>query len=423
MTAMTTPSTQTPSTQPPSKPPACDAGTTATLMRRQWTGGWRRWLFPGLWLVYLGQVIGGLARHTSGVGLVAGLVILAAFSFCYLVALPTAWTEDRRRFWLCFAAMLVLTALESIFAHEDALVMCVYICVLAVAGLGRWGLATVAALTVVTVAAPPLVPAWHHPHIAWDSAITLPLVALAMYGFFAIIRSNRELTRARAEVARLAAENERTRIARDLHDLLGHSLTTITVKAGLARRLSERDPARAAEEIAEVEELTRRSLAQVRAAVAGYREVTLAGELATSREVLRSAGILPEVPRAVDDVDPAYDELFGWVLREGVTNVVRHARASRCSIAVGRTWLEVSDDGRGGVVGPDDGGHGLTGIRERTAALGGQVRAAAGTGQGWTLRVQMPTPPPANPDNPEPDSSAPLRHGAISTAIASTFRT
>ncbi len=92
-------------------------------------------------------------------------------------------------------------------------------------------------------------------------------------------------------MARLAAEGERSRIARDLHDLLGHSLTTITIKAGLARRLSATDPERAAAEIGEVEDIARRSLADVRAAVAGYREVSLAGELATGRELLRAAGI------------------------------------------------------------------------------------------------------------------------------------
>ena len=134
-------------------------------------------------------------------------------------------------------------------------------------------------------------------NIAWGNALSVLLVALAMFGFFKIVQSNIALAAARAEVARLAAENERSRIARDLHDLLGHSLTTITVKAGLARRLAERgDPDRALTEITEVEQLSRRTLGDVRAAVAGHREVTLAGELATSREVLRASGIVAELP-------------------------------------------------------------------------------------------------------------------------------
>src|SRR6185503_7524545 len=131
------------------------------------------------------------------------------------------------------------------------------------------------------------------------------IVSLAMFGFFAVVRSNRALAEARLEVARLATENERARIARDLHDLLGHSLTTITVKAALANRLTGTDPARAGAEIAEVESLTRQALADVRAAVSGYREVTLANELAAAREVLRSAGISAQLPGAVDAVRPA----------------------------------------------------------------------------------------------------------------------
>ena len=223
------------------------------------------------------------------------------------------------------------------------------------------------------------------------NGFTIPLTALAMWGFFGVIRTNQALADARSEVARLAAENERTRIARDLHDLLGHSLTTITVKAGLARRLTERnDNERAAVEIAEVEELSRRSLAEVRAVVAGHREVTLAGEIATAREVLRAAGIVAELPGSVDTVDASLSELFGWVAREGVTNVVRHARAAHCAIRVDRNWIEIADDGRGGVAGA---GNGLTGLRERVEAAGGTVHVEGAPFKGWRLRVEVPGKP------------------------------
>jgi two-component system sensor histidine kinase DesK len=206
-----------------------------------------------------------------------------------------------------------------------------------------------------------------------------------------IIRSNVALTAARAEVARLAAENERTRIARDLHDLLGHSLTTITVKAGLARRLGPADPAQALGQIAEVEELSRQALADVRSAVSGYRDVTLAGELAHGRELLRASGIAADLPTATDVVDPAHQELFGWAVREGLTNVVRHARANCCTVRLSRSAVEIVDDGVGEPA-PGDGvppGNGLSGLRERVAAAGGRVDAGPLPAGGWQLRVTL----------------------------------
>jgi two-component system, NarL family, sensor histidine kinase DesK len=355
--------------------------------QRLWQRGWRRYVFPGLWLIYLGQTGYGVQQHSSGWAALAGYAIIAAFAVCYLVALSAGWTGMTRRFWSLYAATLVLTALELPLAHQDAFVFCVYIAVLTVAAGTRFTFQIVVALAVGTLVIPSFVPSWHD-KLEYQAALTVVLVSLAMYGFFAIIRSNIQLAAARAEVARLAAENERSRIARDLHDLLGHSLTTITVKAGLARRLATRDPERAAEEIAEVEVLSRRSLADVRAAVSGYRDVTLTGELASAREVLTASGVTPELPGAVDAVDPRLSELFGWVVREGITNVVRHSRAQRCTVTIGTNWIEIVDDGRGGSGGP---GNGLTGLRERVEAVGGTVQAG-GSPQGWRLRVDVPEP-------------------------------
>jgi two-component system sensor histidine kinase DesK len=366
---------------------AASAAAEVEWRQRAWRSGWRRYVFPGLWLIYLGQTGYGIHQHASGWGAVAGYVILLAFAACYLIALSAGWTGLTRRFWWLYAATLVLTALELPLAHDDAFVFCVYIAVLTVAAATRFTVAIVAALAVVTLVTPRLVPSWGG-EFDFQGALTVVLVGLAMYGFFAIIRSNVQLAAARAEVARLAAENERSRIARDLHDLLGHSLTTITVKAGLARRLVTRDPERAADEIAEVEALSRRSLADVRAAVSGYREVTLAGELASAREVLAAAAVTADLPGAVDVVDSRLSELFGWVVREGITNVVRHARAHRCTVTLGPNWIEIVDDGRGGSTGP---GNGLLGLRERVEAVGGSVQAG-GCPQGWRLRVEVSEP-------------------------------
>ena len=161
------------------------------------------------------------------------------------------------------------------------------------------------------------------------------------------------------------------------------------MKAGLAARLGDTDPARARQEIAEVETLARQTLGDVRAAVANYRDVTLAGELATGRQLLRAVGITADLPRAVDMVDPAHQELFGWVVREGLTNIVRHAHASSCAIRLTASGVEITDDGVGGAA---PAGNGLSGLRERVAAAGGVVDAGPLEPRGWRLRVQLAGP-------------------------------
>jgi two-component system sensor histidine kinase DesK len=356
--------------------------------------GWRRWLFPGIWLVYLAQTVDDVGTHSSGADAVIGYAIIVAFALCYLTAISAGWSERMPYFWFCYAAGFALTVAEVFFAHDGAFVFLVYQAVLTVAAFRQYAAPIVAAMALVTLVGPHLAPGDAH-GLDYSGALAVVLVGLAMYGFFAIIQSNRDLAAARAEVARLAAENERTRIARDLHDLLGHSLTTITVKAGLARRLAERgEHGRSADEIAEVEQLARRTLGDVRAAVSGHREVTLAGELATAREVLRATGIVAELPGSVDIVDPTRSELFGWVVREAVTNVVRHSRAAHCRIALGREWIEVVDDGRGGDAAP---GSGLQGLTERVSAAGGRVRVGT-LSPGWRVHVDMAArPQPAQP--------------------------
>src|SRR5262245_45315155 len=322
-------------------------GAPAEPVRPWWRSGWRRYVFPCVWLGYLFETAGGVRQYQTGWLVPLGDAVVLVFAACYVVALAQQWAP-RRRPPLAFAAMVVLWLAASVLARGHAAVMCIFLTVLAV---GRWrakAVPIIAAMTAVAGFGPALVPSWHT-GVQGTWLVTIPLVGLAMWAFFGIIQSNVELMAARAEVARLAADNERTRIARDLHDLLGHSLTTITVKAGLARRLAERGRAdRALVEIGEVEQLSRRTLADVRAAVSGRHEIRLAGELATAREVLRAAGIEADLPDSVDIVDPALSELFGWTVREGVTNVVRHARASRWAVALGAGSIEVTDGGLGG---------------------------------------------------------------------------
>ena len=366
-----------------------DTQPTLSDASRMWgKSTWRRYFFPAFWLVYLGQTVDGVSKNSHGAAAVAGYVIVGAFAVAYLAALPIGWDKQcgQKLFWSLYALAVALTVAEGFFAGKDALVFCVYLAVLTVAGHDKAAIPGVAVLTLATVLVPRFVPSWGG-KFGWDNGLTVFLVSFAMFGFFLIIRSNIELSAARSEVARLAAENERTRIARDLHDLLGHSLTTITVKAGLARRLSTVDTARAADEIAAVEQLARRTLGEVRAAVAGYRDVTLAGELATAHEVLRAAGIDAHLPGAIDVVDTDAVEPFGWVVREAVTNVVRHSRATNCTVAVGPRWIEITDDGRGSASATRS-GNGLTGLRERIDNVGGTV-TVSGSSRGWTVRAEL----------------------------------
>ena len=355
-----------------------------------WQGGWRRYLFPGLWLAYLMNTAGGVSTYSHGWLAGIGYALLVVFGFAYLATLAVAWSNRRRLFWAGYVGMLAICLIEVGLARDTAFVMLIFLTVLTVGQLRTYALPVVALYTAIAVFLPAMVPSWHT-GVRGEWAVTIPLVGLAMYGFFNIIRTNVALAAARAEVARLAAENERTRIARDLHDLLGHSLTAITVKAGLARRLAELgEPDRAATEIGEVARLGRRSLADVRAAVAGHREITLAGELATAREVLRASAIMADFPGSVDIVDPTLSELFGWVVREGVTNVVRHSRANRCTVTFGPGWIEIEDNGHGGVASAGT-GSGLAGLRERVAAAGGTVQISPSP-VGFRLRVDVPTP-------------------------------
>ena len=367
----------------------CAPGQIHDEISRMWSSGWQRYIFPSVWLVYLAQTVSGVHEHSSGFAAVVGYLIVAAFSVCYLLALPMSWQQHDRSFWIVYAICVVLTIAECFLAQEDAFVFLVYLAVLTVAAGRWWSPPAIVVLTLVATFGATLIPAWDVSEPDWTSGLAVLLVAFAMTGFFHIIQANRELAAARAEVARLAAENERSRIARDLHDLLGHSLTTITVKAGLARRLAERgDAARSLTEITEVEQLSRRTLGDVRAAVAGHRDVTLAGELATAREVLRASAITAELPGSVDIVDADLSELFGWVVREGVTNVVRHSHARQCRVSLGPRWIEISDTGRGGVPGA---GNGLIGLRERVSSRGGTLTATGGYA-GFTLRAEVPGP-------------------------------
>ncbi|GAB3575276.1 hypothetical protein GCM10027406_06540 [Leifsonia lichenia] len=222
----------------------------------------------------------------------------------------------------------------------------------------------------------------------WFIALVTVSIGVMMAAFARQIESLRALRQAQGEIARLAVIEERARFSRDMHDVLGHSLTVVTVKSELARRLVAIDPAKAEEEIADIERLSRSALADLRAAVAGYREMSLSTELAAAQAALAAADIEAHLPRNGDGVDPELRELFGWVLREGVTNVIRHSGSRNCWVTVTSDTLQIDDDGRGmaavgavGVVGLGRGGVGA-GDGRSAGDRGAGGRAAGGRAAG-----------------------------------------
>jgi two-component system sensor histidine kinase DesK len=228
---------------------------------------------------------------------------------------------------------------------------------------------------------------------------------------------NQELSEARAELALSAVAAERERFARDLHDLLGHSLSVIAIKAELAGRLMGLDDERAATEVADVERVARESLREVRQAVSGYRQPTLEKELEGARVALSAAGIEAEFERAPVTLDPDVEAVLAWAVREGATNVIRHSGARHCHVTVkagmADAAVEVVDDGGGPAGGADAGvgarvgagvgvgpggvngyaGHGIAGLSERAEKLRGRIEAGRlPDGGGFRLAVSIPVP-------------------------------
>lgn len=190
--------------------------------------------------------------------------------------------------------------------------------------------------------------------------------------------------------AHLAVAVERERIGRDLHDILGHSLTTITVTAQLAQRLLPTDPEAARARLGEIERISRQSLADVRTTVSGMQEVRAAHEIAAARSVLGAAGIEAVTPTALPELSEERSELFGYAIREGVTNVVRHAGASRCTLTLEEDEVQVLDDGTG--LPPSRALSGLAGLRRRLEAAGGSLEIASPppSGSGTLLIARVP---------------------------------
>jgi two-component system sensor histidine kinase DesK len=203
-------------------------------------------------------------------------------------------------------------------------------------------------------------------------------------------RADTKLRMAQEEIEQLAAVAERERIARDLHDVLGHTLSVIVLKAELAGRLIERDPQRAAQEIADVERTARTALSEVREAIGGYRSQGLPAEMELARTTLQAAGVALACESPLPHLHAAEETVLCLAVREAVTNIVRHAQATHCRIR-----FTTSGDGYHSLLISDDGAHpklqegnGLRGMRERIQSLGGRLSITADPGV--TLLIELP---------------------------------
>ncbi|MGW8793296.1 sensor histidine kinase [Streptomyces althioticus] len=355
-------------------------------------------LWTAIWLVYLSAPVSDLLHggHPAGVRAL-GWLGLAVFVTWYMLLVFRAGRGDRTA--LVLGSLAVLTAQSALLAltlGREWLVLFVYVSIASGAALpsrlSRWSVPGACALmTAVAFAVP------GGRDLLWGLLVPALLGGFAMTGVRELIRTTIALREARATVAHLAANEERLRLARDLHDLLGHSLSVITLKSELAGRMLPDHPDRAARQVADIEQVSRQALVDVREAVTGYRRLRLAGELGGARVALRAAGIVPELPGAdaLGEVPEDAQSALAWALREAVTNVVRHSGARRCTVEVARRHtrdgqvleLSVEDNGPGGSA--TGHGNGLRGLGERLAAVGGTLEAGP-VRHGFRLVARVP---------------------------------
>ncbi|GAB1640450.1 sensor histidine kinase [Krasilnikovia sp. MM14-A1259] len=364
------------------------------------------WAFAAIWMFYLGENLHALLHHPGGWARTVGLAALAGFAVLYLVAvsalrvlrrdMPSRLVQDppapaphqNARLWAYLIALLVLAALQIPGAGHHALTCSVYIAAVAMMGLPlAQAVPFAAVLALVTELSSRLVPGWE------DNGYGLAVLfaCVATYGIRLAAERQRRLHAAQQELANLAVATERARIAADLHDILGHSLTVVAVKAELAQRLLDVDLDKARTELHDLEKLARDALSDVRATALGVRGISLPGEIAAARQALAAAHVAADLPGAADEVPSNYRELFAWTIREAVTNVVRHAHAGHVEVRLTPASVEILDDGVGGQAPPAD-GQGLRGLRRRAEALGATVTVGRREDTpGFRVRVEVPT--------------------------------
>jgi two-component system sensor histidine kinase DesK len=348
-------------------------------------------IWPVLFLFYLAQPVTEVFRTPHSTALRVGVVaVTLVYAVSYLLTIGIGARDPSHTFRIVAVAWLYLMpVLLAMLGGTNLLVFWTYAIAATLMLLPRnAGVAIGLASAVIVLVATTI----ELGSPEWDNAMILVVMTMAMFAFIRLNQTVAELREAQGRVAELAVAEERERLSRDLHDVLGHSITTITVKAGLARRVLESsgDRDRAIGEISDVEYLSRQALLEVRATVSGYRKASLTNELVGAREALRAAEITADLPHAVDNVAVELQEPFAYVLREGVTNVIRHSGATRCDVRLGDSWIEIHDNGAGSTVDNGRAGHGLAGLAERLAPFGGAVAAGPAEDGGFRLRATVP---------------------------------
>ncbi|MFC5146202.1 sensor histidine kinase [Streptomyces aureoversilis] len=364
-------------------------------------------IWIAIWFAYMAapveDVLGG---HHTLAGDVFGGCGLAVFVAGYLALVfrHTSRPLERARVLGALAALLSVAVVLSLTLGGAWLVLFVYVCVASGAVLPtKLSRITIPLVTGVLAGLGAMTPGAPE----YLAALVIPalLGGFAMVGVRQMAMTTRALREARATVAHLAANEERLRLARDLHDLLGHSLSLITLKSELAGRMLPDRPDQAAQQVADIERVSRQALVDVREAVSGFRRPTLEAELAGARTALAAAGIAADLARAATDhpdLPPDEEGALAWALREAVTNVVRHSAARRCEITLAEEGdelcLTVSDNGRGPRGGPP--GNGLTGLSERLHLADGRLETGPGPRGGFRLRAFVPLSRSLAPERP-----------------------
>jgi len=392
----------------------------------QGRGTTMRWFFSAVWLVYLIGPVAALFKGNHGPAWIAGGVVLTVvFCAIYIVVLGT-WERHPRRANIGLAVIAALAVVACLVYGQDWTAMWIYVSAatgFVVPGRRR------AFLAVAAVGACFVLMSWitHEPASTYAVVLlSVVLIGWAMIGFRLQLVLMYELRQARETVAKLAANEERLRLARDMHDLTGQSLSLITLKSELAARRIARLPQSAEldavlSDVTDIGRVSRQTLQDIREAVSGYRRPTLAVEIITARASMDAAGINldddPALTMRSGTLDPDAEAALAWCLREAATNVIRHSGAADCRIRLtersGEVSLEVSDSGRAltaiagpaGPAGPDlPSGTGLHGMSERLSAVGGRflVGSTGRDGRGFRLIATVPAAPEPKPASPAP---------------------